>query len=67
MGNHEHLCIVCGENTMAAFNYDCERRHHAGDITAAIARLKKQPSTEKWYLRDLAELAALLAKARPAP
>lgn len=68
MGNHEHPCIVCGENTMSAFNYDCEQRHTAAAIRAAIKSVQKYCRREDdqpcdYHLRDIKELVALLAKA----
>jgi hypothetical protein len=69
MGNHEAPCIVCGENTMSAFNYDCEHRHSGIDISKAIVRLvrishKDDGQPRDWVLRDIEKLNKLLYESR---
>lgn len=69
MGNHEHPCVVCGENTMTAFNYDCERRHNTEVIRAKIKSIKQYCKRQDdqpcdYHLRNIRELETLLATAR---
>ena len=61
MGNHEDPCIVCGENTMTAFNYDCEKRHNTQQIRARLDELKKR--NRDYERQKIARLEELLYKA----
>lgn len=69
MGNHESPCIVCGDNTMSAFTYDCEQRHTIKAVSIALEDLRKRCHARhaqpcKIDARSISRLEVLLEKTR---